>query len=171
MFATSPTLSPTPSQTSFPQLQTHSVASSPPTAPSEQSSVIASPSPIHSVSSSSEYNLKVQSLQTLVMVLRSLVAWSQQGIAATIESNAPHDDGYSPTPTDESPRAATPNPAAGGRSNNQGEAANPAQLLDDPEQFESLKYRKTALQDAIQRFNYKPKKVIFPSNILLTIGR
>ena len=93
------------------------------------------------------------------MVLRSLVTWSQQGIAATIESTAAREEPGEYTPTEESPGALTPNPGAGSRSTSQNEIANRAHLIDDPEQFEALKYRKTALQDAIQKFNFKPKKV------------
>lgn len=93
------------------------------------------------------------------MVLRSLVAWSQQGIAATIESTGPGEESSTYTPVDESPRAVTPNPG-GSRSTSQNETTNRAHLVDDPEQFEALKYRKTALQDAIHKFNFKPKKVL-----------
>lgn len=94
------------------------------------------------------------------MVLRSLVVWSQQGIAATIESTDSQDETFVHTPTEESPRALTPNPGTGSRSTSQGEISNRAHLIDDPEQFEALKYRKTALQDAIHKFNFKPKKVL-----------
>jgi brefeldin A-inhibited guanine nucleotide-exchange protein len=152
---TSPTLSPTPSQASL-----HPPHSPIGSSPSSTDMIQPTPaqSTIHPNSSSSEYNLKIQSLQTLVMVLRSLVAWSQQGIAATIESTTPNDEAH--TPTEESPRALTPNPGPGSRSTSQGETATRAQLIDDPEQFEALKYRKTALQDAIRKFNFKPKKVL-----------
>ena len=95
------------------------------------------------------------------MVLRSLVTWSQQGIAVTIESTATQDEPIEHTPTEESPRALTPNPS-GSRSTSQSEISNRAHLIDDPEQFEALKYRKTALQDAMQKFNFKPKKVTSP---------
>jgi hypothetical protein len=55
----------------------------------------------------------------------------------------------------------TPNPGVGSRSTSQSEINHRgAHLIDDPEQFEALKYRKTALQDAITKFNFKPKKVI-----------
>jgi len=93
------------------------------------------------------------------MVLRSLVSWSQQGIAATIASTAAQDEASLRTP-DESPRSTTPNPGVGSRSTSQNEINNRGgYLVDDPEQFEALKYRKTALQDAITKFNFKPKKV------------
>jgi brefeldin A-inhibited guanine nucleotide-exchange protein len=99
------------------------------------------------------------------MVLRSLVAWSQQGIAATIEYTDPQDEGIAHTPPDESPRALTPNPALSSRSTNTSEISNRTHLIDDPGQFEALKYRKTALQDALRKFNFKPKKVVDMSNL------
>jgi len=144
----SPTLSPTPSQTSFQSpiagLSSGSDATHPPTNHAH----------IHPMSSSSEYNLKIQALKSLVMVLRSLVAWAQQGIAATIESGTTQDEVPQPSAED-SPRAGTPNPPV--RSASQGDTR--PSLVDDPSQFEALKYRKTALADAIQKFNFKPKKV------------
>lgn len=147
----SPTLSPTPSQTSL-----HPPHSPGPSGPFDHHT---GHSEIHQISSSNEYNLKVQSLQTLIMVLRSLVSWSQQGIAATIASTAAQDETSLHTP-DESPRSTTPNPGAGSRSTSQNEINHRGgYLVDDPEQFEALKYRKTALQDAITKFNFKPKKV------------
>jgi len=153
--ATSPTLSPTPSHTSIPQPLSPTAPLSPSFSDSTGS---ISNVPAHVQSPSSEYNLRIQSLQTLVVVLRSLVVWSQQGIAATLESTTSNEDGSTPTPTDESPRAATPNIPS--RSTSLGEATNKSQLIDDPGQFEALKYRKTALQDAIQKFNFKPKRGI-----------
>jgi brefeldin A-inhibited guanine nucleotide-exchange protein len=156
----SPTLSPIPSQMSFPPpspgLTTFStnVHDSTP-----------NPASLHLVSTSSEYNLKIQALQTLVMILRSLVTWSQQGIAATIDSTATQEEHVDQTPAEESPRALTPNPGAGSRSTSQSEITNRSHLIDDPEQFEALKYRKTALQDAIQKFNFKPKKVVTSSRL------
>jgi brefeldin A-inhibited guanine nucleotide-exchange protein len=156
-------LSPTPSQTTFHQPASPVSASPPPSQASDSASTHAA---VHAFSSSSEYNLKVQALQTLVMVLRSLVAWSQQGIAATIESTTTQEEVVASTPVDveESPRALTPNPPSGSRSMSQSEVTNRAHLIDDPEQFEALKYRKTALQDAIQKFNFKPKRVSANAN-------
>lgn len=149
-------LSPTPSQTTFHQ-PASPVSASPPH--SQASDSTSTHTAAHAFSTSSEYNLKVQALQTLVMVLRSLVAWSQQGIAATIESTTTQEEVVASTPVEESPRALTPNPPSGSRSTSQSETSNRAHLIDDPEQFEALKYRKTALQDAIQKFNFKPKRV------------
>lgn len=149
-------LSPTPSHTTFHQ-PASPVSASPP--PSQTGDSTSTHGAVHAFSTSSEYNLKVQALQTLVMALRSLVAWSQQGIAATIESSTTQEEIVASTPVEESPRALTPNPPSGSRSTSQSETTNRAHLIDDPEQFEALKYRKTALQDAIQKFNFKPKRV------------
>jgi len=149
-----PNMSPSPSQTSF--QPPSPVTTSHPSHSNDSASVNA---PVHAFTASSEYNLKMQALETLVMVLRSLVAWSQQGIAATIESTATHEEIVTNTPLEESPRATTPNPSTGSRSTTHSETTNRAPLIDDPEQFEALKYRKTALQDAIQKFNFKPKRV------------
>jgi brefeldin A-inhibited guanine nucleotide-exchange protein len=156
----SPTLSPAASQTSFPQPHSPTIAPPSPFGQTESTQASAGHGPVHSVSTSSEYNLNVQALQTLVMVLRSLVDWALQGIAATIESTAPEDESPAHIPVDESPRAITPNPGAGRRSTSPSEINSRAHLIDDPEQFEALKYRKTALQDAIHKFNFKPKKVL-----------
>jgi len=156
----SPTLSPTPSQTSFPQLHSPTIASPSPSGQTELTQTSGGHGSVHSVSTSSEYILRVQALQTLVTVLRSLEAWSQQGIAATIESTTSEDKSSPHTLADESPRAVTPNPGPGSRSTSPSEITNHAHLIDDPEQFEALKYRKTALQDAIHKFNFKPKKVL-----------
>ncbi|KAI9805094.1 MAG: hypothetical protein M1825_000928 [Sarcosagium campestre] len=119
-----------------------------------------------------EYSLKRESLDCLVETLRSLVNWSQQGIAdATAkfdESDSRHsfDDfkesldvphlshsmstpklSHSDTPT----RASTPGAAATA-------AVSPAE--DDPDQLEMAKQRKTALMNGIKQFNYKAKRGI-----------
>jgi brefeldin A-inhibited guanine nucleotide-exchange protein len=154
--SSAPSLSPTPSQTTF-HRPPSPVTTTPP--PSHSSDSTSGHAPVHSFSTSSEYNLKVQALQTLVMVLRSLVAWSQQSIAATIESSTTQEEVVPSTPLGESPRSATPNSVPGSRSISQNEPTNRPPLIDDPEQFEALKYRKTALQDAIEKFNFKPKRV------------
>lgn len=154
---TSPIM-PTPTQASLVPPQTP-IITSPPSNQVESATVPAGHISVYPSSTSSEYNLKIQALQALVMVLRSLVVWSRQGIAATIESTTPDNESFTRTPIDESPRAVTPNPISGSRSTSQNDSTNRAHLIDDPEQFEALKYRKKALQDAIQKFNFKPKKV------------
>jgi brefeldin A-inhibited guanine nucleotide-exchange protein len=158
----SPTLSPTPSQTSL-QLQTS-------LSPSVEGHAAPKHSVHHQISSSSEYNLKVQSLKTLVMALQSLIVWSQQGIVATIESTSFNDEALPRIPNEETPRAVTPESTPGSRSVSQKDPSNRGQSTDDdPEQFEALKYRKTALQDAIQKFNFKPKRV-YPLIASLILG-
>jgi brefeldin A-inhibited guanine nucleotide-exchange protein len=158
----SPTLSPTPSQTSLQSPPSHT--------PSVEGHAAPKHPVHHQISSSSEYNLKVQSLKTLVMTLQSLIVWSQQGIVATIESTSFNDEAFPRTPTEETPGAVTPESTPGSRSVSQKDPTNRGQLTDDdPEQFEALKYRKTALQDAIQKFNFKPKRV-YPLVASLIIG-
>ncbi|ANB14854.1 Arf family guanine nucleotide exchange factor SEC7 [Sugiyamaella lignohabitans] len=103
-----------------------------------------------------EYSLKMVALDSLVAVLRSLLTWSQRGIAAALTTNSTSHDalselngavGDSNVDLDETPSgAATPN-----LSNGKG-------FSDDPSQFESLKHRKAALSGAVREFNFKPKR-------------
>ena len=58
----SPTLSPTPSQTSFPQPHSPTIASPSPSGQTESTQTSGGHGSVHSVSTSSEYNLKVQAL-------------------------------------------------------------------------------------------------------------
>lgn len=107
-----------------------------------------------------EYQMKQQSLECLVETLRSLVNWSQQGIA---DASATLQDGESrisvedlresidtresgtttASPSVQSAIEATPNTPVPD---------------DDPDELEKVKQRKTALNNAIRQFNYKPKR-------------
>ncbi|KAK8223157.1 hypothetical protein HDK90DRAFT_113663 [Phyllosticta capitalensis] len=105
-----------------------------------------------------EYSLKQESLEALVEILRSLVNWSQQQIndanAAMRQSDSRHSSdelresmdvkpGVASSPAVDSPNGpSTPVPE------------------DDPTQLEKAKQRKTALNNAIRQFNYKPKRGI-----------
>ncbi|TVY43770.1 Protein transport protein [Lachnellula occidentalis] len=106
-----------------------------------------------------EYIIKRQALDCLVETLRSLVNWSQQGIAdVTDGAQDPHvrqsedfRESYDPSGNDSSSRIGngeipiTPStPVAD----------------DDPEQLEREKQRKTAINNAIKLFNFKPKRGI-----------
>lgn len=107
-----------------------------------------------------DYIVKRQALDALVETLRSLVNWSQQGIAdvtATIpdhEGRASVDDfreSLDPLANDSSTRIAngdTPVPPS-----------TPV-AEDDPAELEKVKQRKTALTNAIKAFNFKPKRGI-----------
>lgn len=92
-----------------------------------------------------DYALKITSLNCVVGFLRSLNSWAQKGM--TTESRV--SSGFMNRK----------------RSSTTGSAVPPSPSLsvdefDDPQEFESLKQRKTALQDGIRQFNYKPKRGI-----------
>lgn len=106
-----------------------------------------------------EYIIKRQALDCLVETLRSLVNWSQQGIAEvtdgavdpSIRASEDFRDSYDPSGNDSSSRignAETPLPPS-----------TPV-VGDDPEQLEKEKQRKTAMNNAIKQFNFKPKRGI-----------
>lgn len=115
-----------------------------------------------------EYAMKMQSLETLTEVLRSLVNWSQQGVTETAASmmhdadgSASAEDlresidtrgetGASGSPIVQSVEGlSTPSLAPSGT---------PAE--DDPAELEKVKARKTALNNAVRAFNFKPKRGI-----------
>ncbi|EHL01556.1 putative protein transport protein SEC7 [Glarea lozoyensis 74030] len=102
-----------------------------------------------------EYIIKRQALDCLVETLRSLVNWSQQGIAEVTNADpnvrASEDirDSLDPSGNDSSSRITngdTPIPPS-----------TPV-IDDDPEQLEKEKQRKTAVSNAIKQFNFKPKR-------------
>ncbi|KAG9237809.1 hypothetical protein BJ875DRAFT_369269 [Amylocarpus encephaloides] len=104
-----------------------------------------------------EYIIKRQALDCLVETLRSLVNWSQQGIAEVTDSDpnvrASEDfrESLDPSGNDSSPRIVN------------GETPIPPStpiVDDDPEQLEKEKQRKTAVSNAIKQFNFKPKRGI-----------
>lgn len=98
-----------------------------------------------------EYALKMTALQSLVSTLRSLLTWSQRGIAAVSASLSRDDTHASITEKAEDDVSDT----AGASSN-----GTVTPLVDDPSQFKSLKIKKTAIQEAIRQFNIKPKRGI-----------
>ena len=111
-----------------------------------------------------EYIIKRQALDCLVEVLRSLVNWSQQGIADITrgEADGRHSEDFresiEPSLNDSSSRILngdTPIPPS-----------TPI-LEDDPEHLEKEKARKTALSKAVNQFNFKPKRGI---KLLLSEG-
>lgn len=103
-----------------------------------------------------DYIVKRQALDALVETLRSLVNWSQQGIAEVkggLETDTrPSEDfrqSLDPLTNDSSSmitNANTPLPPS-----------TPI-LDDDPDQLEKEKQHKTALSNAIKQFNFKPKR-------------
>lgn len=108
--------------------------------------------------------LKYQSLECLVETLRSLVNWSQQGIAdATtgsqgIDSRTSLDDSKRSLDVHQAPKISISSPKQSGTGT---PTAPPTPFLeDDPTQLEKAKQRKTALIKGINQFNFKPKRGI-----------
>ncbi|KAH6676541.1 hypothetical protein B0J14DRAFT_508130 [Halenospora varia] len=104
-----------------------------------------------------EYIIKRQALDCLVETLRSLVNWSQQGIAEVtgldpnMRASEDFRESLDPSGNDSSSRITngdTPIPPS-----------TPI-IDDDPEQLEREKQKKTAMSNAIKQFNFKPKKGI-----------
>lgn len=117
-----------------------------------------------------EYALKMSALESLVAILRSLLSWSQRGIAAvsaSLQDSAAGKDNAAlavvATAAGETTATIIANASKSGRStSDSSRAESPGSVtpVDDPTQFESLKHRKAALNDAIRDFNYKPKRGI-----------
>ncbi|KJX92259.1 guanyl-nucleotide exchange factor (Sec7) like protein [Zymoseptoria brevis] len=110
-----------------------------------------------------EYALKMQSLECLVETLRSMVNWSQQSPQETVAA-ALGDERFSAEDTRES--IDTRNETTLSSPQNEGavsatpNVAEAAVAEDDPEELEKVKARKTALNDSIRAFNFKPKRGI-----------
>ena len=119
-----------------------------------------------------EYALKNQSLNCQVAVLRSLITWTQKGMADAAAAAVQEAGGRSMDEERESmdfsashshitsPRAVTPSvgsatPDGERRHTLENGAVGPA---DDPSELERAKQRKTALLEGIRQFNYKPKR-------------
>jgi brefeldin A-inhibited guanine nucleotide-exchange protein len=106
-----------------------------------------------------EYILKRLALDSLVEVLRSLVNWSQQGIADVTGVVPPDQDPRVSISVDDIHDSVDPSQDSSTGAN--GDTPIPPSTPvpdDDPEQLEKAKQRKTALYNAIKLFNFKPKK-------------
>jgi brefeldin A-inhibited guanine nucleotide-exchange protein len=105
-----------------------------------------------------EYIIKRQALDCLVETLRSLVNWSQQGIADI--TGRPETDVRASEDFRESLERSGNDSSS--RVNNGDTPIVPSTpvLEDDPEQLEKEKQRKTAMSNAIKQFNFKPKRGI-----------
>ncbi|KUJ16463.1 Sec7-domain-containing protein [Mollisia scopiformis] len=112
-----------------------------------------------------EYIIKRQALDFLVETLRSLVNWSQQGIAEVTsglenETRASEDYRQSLEPGANNSSTKMTN----------GDTPIPPStpiIDDDPDQLEKEKQRKTAMNNAVKAFNFKPKRGI---KLLLSEG-
>ncbi|KAL1305418.1 hypothetical protein AAFC00_002304 [Neodothiora populina] len=131
---------------------------------------------IHSTPESSnqdiplDFSIKQQALECLVETLRSMVNWSQQGMTLAPLSH----NGDSRLSLDDSresmdvrePGAVAVSPIVGGKED--GGSVTPI-AEDDPAELERIKHRKTALNNAIRQFNFKPKrgiKVLLDGNFI-----
>jgi brefeldin A-inhibited guanine nucleotide-exchange protein len=111
-----------------------------------------------------EYAMKLQSLETLLETLRSLVNWSQQtpteaAAKALRDSEARYslEEQRESTDTRVAPETA---PASNDGTSPIIRAPDTPVAEDDPDELERVKQRKTALNNAIRAFNYKPKRGI-----------
>ena len=107
-----------------------------------------------------DFLLKQQALDCLVRTLRSLVNWSQDSLAAgaaKLENFDPREssdrfrESLDRNRAAGSPRASTADTPL---------APSTPLLEDDPMQLEKAKLRKTALNNGIRQFNFKPKRGI-----------
>ena len=112
-----------------------------------------------------EYSLKRQSLECLVECLRSLVNWSQQGIADATVRLEESDSRTSLEPVRDS--MDTPSATVSGSTPKLSNVETSARsttpvpyVEDDPNQLEKAKHRKTALLSGIKQFNFKSKRGI-----------
>jgi brefeldin A-inhibited guanine nucleotide-exchange protein len=107
-----------------------------------------------------EYILKQQSLECLVEILHSLDSWSTQGLAdAAGTSRYPGSRGSyedSRDSLDTATAVVPPSPRIGGGAYDTGTST--PTVEDDPSQIEKVKQRKTAMNEAIRQFNFKPKR-------------
>ena len=105
-----------------------------------------------------DFLLKQQALDSLVRTLRSLVNWSQDNLsagAAKLDNIRDSVDRFrgslDPSPAVGSPHIPTADTPV---------APSTPMLEDDPMQLEKAKLRKTALNNGIRQFNFKPKRGI-----------
>ncbi|TKA30188.1 hypothetical protein B0A50_02907 [Salinomyces thailandicus] len=116
-----------------------------------------------------EYSLKMQSLETLVEALRSLVEWGQQGASEAAAAVLADADGARgsvddfreslDTRVEGSNMAAPPTPNLNSLDGGPASDTIGTPLAeDDPAELEKVKQRKTALNNAIRQFNFKPKR-------------
>ena len=114
----------------------------------------------------SEGQLRRQSLECLVAVLRSLVTWGT-AVGKGSDETAPMSSVRSQT--EEVKREITPEPHFDKLSATSGSVETFRQttpdIVDDPTKFENAKQKKTTLLEGIKKFNYKPKRVSCQRNI------
>ncbi len=120
----------------------------------------------------SEAHLRRLALESLVDVLRSLVAWGivarQSQQTADLEVAASNSQLQSRASIHEDPNQRLDasesmldrlSPVPGGSIDLRRNTSDLAIAVDDPSRFESAKQRKTILLEGIRKFNFKPKRV------------
>ena len=111
---------------------------------------------------STEAQLRRQALETLVAVLRSLVAW---GITAPKEREKAEAEREREAAARLAASASTDR-LAGTSTPDRRSSSTPDLGDDDPSRFESAKQKKTTLLEGIRKFNFKPKRVSQPEVLL-----
>ncbi|TGZ85018.1 Sec7-domain-containing protein [Ascodesmis nigricans] len=108
-----------------------------------------------------EYMLKRDALDGLIAVLRSLVEWSQKDVenVQRQSNDSDHDEEDSSDQGRSSPRRSTVGTPTASTPIGDG-GSDSGKLFDDPNQLERVKARKTALNESIRLFNFKPKRGI-----------
>ncbi|KAK1056226.1 guanine nucleotide exchange protein for ADP-robosylation factor [Friedmanniomyces endolithicus] len=111
-----------------------------------------------------EYALKMQSLECLVETLRSMVNWAEQGVTETTASSL-QPEGEARMSVDDLRESTDTRGEPNGTLSLDGGPVPDAPPMaavaeDDPAELERVKQNKTALNNAIKQFNYKPKKGI-----------
>ncbi|KAK5113686.1 hypothetical protein LTR62_003313 [Meristemomyces frigidus] len=107
-----------------------------------------------------EYALKMASLEALVETLRSMVNWAQQGVTESASSMMLAEPDGRQSVDDQRESMDTRSGPNGTKSMDglpSGEGS-PSLADDDPDELERVKQRKTALNNAVRQFNYKPKR-------------
>lgn len=109
-----------------------------------------------------EYIMKNQALECLVEILRSLDNWSSQRLVdpavAARDASTRRSTEMSRESLDTTAGGISPSPRIEGAENGTGQSTPVAE--DDPSEIEKVKQRKTALINAVQQFNFKPKRGI-----------
>ena len=112
-----------------------------------------------------EYATKVLGLECLVETLRGMVNWSQQGVTeSAVNAALDAESRFSVEDQRESmenrPELHTNGASTDGMQPSTPGLSETPMVEDDPAELEKVKARKTALNDAIRSFNYKPKRGI-----------
>lgn len=116
--------------------------------------------PLQASATPVEYILKQQSLECLIDILRSLDNWSSQGFLDGVPLSQ-HSNNSLEASRESLDGTSARFPASPRLSSAEyGTGPSTPTLEDDPSQIEKVKQRKTALNNALRQFNFKPKRGI-----------